>query len=461
MDAVQKANSGHPGTPMALAPVAYTLWHALPALRSGRAALAEPRPLRALLRPRLDAALRPAAPRRREAARRGTADGTDQPAVPPRRHQAASASSDSVCPGHPEYGHTTGVETTTGPLGQGVGNSVGMAIAERWLAARYNRRGFTLFDYNVYAICSDGDMMEGVASEAASLAGHLKLVQPVLDLRRQHDHHRRPHRAGLHRGRGQAVRRLRLERAARSTTPTICEALPRAIEAFRRHRRPADADHRPQRHRLRRAAQAGHRRSPRRPARRGGGAADQAGLRLAGGRAVPGARRRASSASPRHRRARAAGAARGLGDAVRPATPGSIPISPRRSSCMRRRRAARRTGTPTSRASRPTPRASPRARPPGKVLNAIAQRLPVAGRRLGRSGALDQDTCSTSTDAGDFEPGSYGGRNMHFGIREHAMGAIVNGMALSRPARLSAPPSSSSPTTCGRRSGWRRSWACR
>ena len=82
---------------------------------------------------------------------------------------------DSRCPGHPEHGHTSGVETTTGPLGQGIGNSVGMAIAQRWLAARYNRPGFDLFDYNVYALCSDGDLMEGVGGRGRSLAGHLKL----------------------------------------------------------------------------------------------------------------------------------------------------------------------------------------------------------------------------------------------------------------------------------------------
>src|SRR3974390_227013 len=82
---------------------------------------------------------------------------------------------DSVTPGHPEYGHTTGVETTTGPLGQGCGNSVGMAIASRWLAAHYNRPDFPVFNYNIDVICSDGDLMEGVGSEAASLAGHLRL----------------------------------------------------------------------------------------------------------------------------------------------------------------------------------------------------------------------------------------------------------------------------------------------
>ena len=82
----------------------------------------------------------------------------------------------SKCPGHPEYRLTSGVETTTGPLGQGVANSVGMAMAERWLAAHYNQPGFEdLIDFNVYAICSDGDMMEGISHEAASLAGHFKL----------------------------------------------------------------------------------------------------------------------------------------------------------------------------------------------------------------------------------------------------------------------------------------------
>jgi transketolase len=85
----------------------------------------------------------------------------------------------SNTPGHPEYRMTSGVETTTGPLGQGCGNSVGMAIAQRWLAARHNRPGFDLFTYRIYTLCSDGDMMEGVASEAASVAGHLRLSNLV------------------------------------------------------------------------------------------------------------------------------------------------------------------------------------------------------------------------------------------------------------------------------------------
>src|SRR4029077_824551 len=82
---------------------------------------------------------------------------------------------ESKCPGHPEYRWTSGVETTTGPLGQGVANSVGMALAGRWMASVFNRPGFEMFNYRVHAICSDGDMMEGISGEAASLAGHLKL----------------------------------------------------------------------------------------------------------------------------------------------------------------------------------------------------------------------------------------------------------------------------------------------
>src|SRR5256712_5590252 len=173
MDAVQKANSGHPGTPMALAPVAYTLWQRFLrydpldplwpdrdrfVLSAGHASML------------LYALLHLAGVRRVEGDRT-----TDKLAVgleDIKRFRQL----DSVTPGHPEYGHTTGVETTTGPLGQGCGNSVGMAIASRWLAKRYNRPRLALFGHDVYVFCSDGDMMEGVASEAASIAGHLRLA---------------------------------------------------------------------------------------------------------------------------------------------------------------------------------------------------------------------------------------------------------------------------------------------
>jgi transketolase len=172
MDAVEKANSGHAGTPMALAPVAYTLWQQF--LRYDPTDPRWPNRDRFVLSAGhasmlLYALLHLAGVRR-------VTDGrvTDTAAVS-LDDIKNFRQLDSVTPGHPECGHTTGVETTTGPLGQGCGNSVGMAIASRWLAARYNRPNATVFDFDVYTICSDGDMMEGVASEAASLAGHLRL----------------------------------------------------------------------------------------------------------------------------------------------------------------------------------------------------------------------------------------------------------------------------------------------
>lgn len=173
MDGVQAANSGHPGTPMALAPLAYKLWvdemlydPAAPlwpgrdryVLSCGHASM--------LLYSMIHLA----------GIKKVDHDGniTDQPALSI-DDLKDFRQLDSLTPGHPEYGHTSGVETTTGPLGQGCANSVGMALAERWMAARYNRPQFQLFDYNIYVQCSDGDLMEGVCCEAASLAGHLKL----------------------------------------------------------------------------------------------------------------------------------------------------------------------------------------------------------------------------------------------------------------------------------------------
>src|SRR5262249_1473649 len=172
IDAVEKAQSGHAGTPMALAPVAYTLWQRF--LRYDPSDLLWPNRDRFVLSAGhasmlLYALLHLAGVRRVERGR-VTDDATLSLDDIKNFRQL-----DSLTPGHSEYGHTTGVETTTGPLGQGCGNSVGMAIASRWLAARYNRPNATLFDFDVYTICSDGDLMEGVASEAASLAGHLQL----------------------------------------------------------------------------------------------------------------------------------------------------------------------------------------------------------------------------------------------------------------------------------------------
>jgi len=173
IDAVQNANSGHPGAPMALAPVAYCLWQQFLrfdpgnpvwpnrdrfVLSNGHASML----LYAILHLAEVRGVNPEYEQRGEFA--VTLDDIKK-----------FRQIDSKTPGHPEYRVAAGVETTTGPLGQGVGNSVGMAIAAQWLGAHYNRPGFEIFNYNVYAVCGDGDMMEGVGSEAASLAGHLKL----------------------------------------------------------------------------------------------------------------------------------------------------------------------------------------------------------------------------------------------------------------------------------------------
>ena len=173
MDAVQKANSGHPGTPMALAPVAYVLWQRFLrydpedpiwpnrdrfALSNGHASML----LYSLLHLAGVKAVNP----------KYETLGDPAVSLDDIKHFRQL---DSKCPGHPEYRLTSGVETTTGPLGQGVANSVGMAIAAKWQATHFNQPDIELFNYNVYAICGDGDMMEGVSSEAASLAGHLKL----------------------------------------------------------------------------------------------------------------------------------------------------------------------------------------------------------------------------------------------------------------------------------------------
>jgi transketolase len=173
MDAVQQANSGHPGAPMGLAPVVYSLWQ-----RFLRYDPADPTWLN---RDRFvlsagHASMLLYATLHLTGVREVGKDGkvSDKLAVSMDEIKRFRQI-DSKTPGHPESHMTTGVETTTGPLGQGAGNSVGMAIASKWLGENYNRPGLEIFDFNVYALCGDGDMMEGVCCEAASLAGHLKL----------------------------------------------------------------------------------------------------------------------------------------------------------------------------------------------------------------------------------------------------------------------------------------------
>jgi transketolase len=173
MDAVQQAKSGHPGTPMALAPLVYTIWN-----RVMRFDPQDPiwpnRDRFVLSNGHASMLLWSVLHLTRTQAVNAEYESLGHPSVSLEdiRHFRQL---DSKAPGHPEYHWVSGVETTTGPLGQGVATSVGMAIAEKWLANRYNQPGFEIFDYTIYAVCGDGCLMEGIASEAASLAAHLGL----------------------------------------------------------------------------------------------------------------------------------------------------------------------------------------------------------------------------------------------------------------------------------------------
>ena len=270
VDAVEKAKSGHPGAPMGLAPVAYTLWT--------RFLKHNPR--------------NPSWPDRDRfvlSAGHGSMllysmlhlTGYDLPLEEIQRFRQW----ESRTPGHPERGMTPGVETTTGPLGQGFGNGVGMAIAEAYLAARYNRPGFEIVDHFTYGIVSDGDLMEGVAAEAASIAGHLKLGKLIYlydnnhislaastDLTFTEDCAKRFDAYGWH--------TLTVEDG------NDVAAIDGALRAARNETARPSLDSGAHPHRLRIAGEAGHFRSPRIAAGRRGSEADQAKTRLAGGTAV-------------------------------------------------------------------------------------------------------------------------------------------------------------------------------
>jgi transketolase len=418
MDAVEQAKSGHPGTPMALAPAAYTLWQR--ALRYDPEDPAWPNRDRFVLSNGhasmlLYAVLHLA----------GVADKS--------RNGAAVTLDDikhfrqlgSRCPGHPEYGHTAGVEVTTGPLGQGCGNSVGMAIGGHWLAATFNRPDLPLFDYDVYAFCSDGDMMEGVASEAASLAGHLKLANLCWIYDNNHITIDGPTSIAFdedigRRFEGYGWNVLRVDDA------NDTERFARALDAFRRtgdrptfiiltshiaygapHKQDTSAAH---------GEPLGE--DEVRLAKRSYGWPEDAKFLVPDGvyehfRNGIGKRGHDLHAAWTRRY-----------EAYR----GRYPDLAAQVEAMQRRELP--PGWDADVPSFPADPAGLATRDSGgKVLNAIAQRYPwLVG------GAADLDA-STKTalkfaGAGEIEPGEPAGRNLHFGIREHAMGAVINGLAL-------------------------------
>ena len=425
MDAVQQADSGHPGTPMALAPVVYTLWQNFLrfdpedpiwpnrdrfVLSNGHASML----LYAMLH------LTGVKAVSSEYQRSG------EPAVSLddiKRFREI----DSKCPGHPEYHLTTGVETTTGPLGQGCATSVGMAIAERWLAQHFNRPDFAVIDYDVYAMCGDGDMMEGITSEVASLAGHLMLgnlcwiydsnritIEGHTDLAFSDDVAARFLAYGWNVERvGDANDTERIAQALeifRRTTdvPTLIiveshigYGAPHKHDTSAAHGEPLGVEEI-------------------RLAKRSYGWPEDAKF------LVPDGVREHFRAGigQRGRELRATWLARMEG--YRAEHPDLADQFER----MQKRELP--DGWDADLPSFPTDSKGLASRnSSSKVLNVIAARFPWL---IGGAADLAPSTKTRLTfeAAGDLEAENYGGRNLHFGIREHAMGAIVNGLALSK-----------------------------
>ena len=425
MDAVQQANSGHPGTPMALAPVIYTLWQRFLrfdpndpnwpnrdrfVLSNGHASM--------LLYAMLHLTGVKAVDSKYE--RLGEFAVTLEDIKKFRQL-------DSKCPGHPEYHVTTGVETTTGPLGQGCATSVGMVIAERWLAKHFNRPDFTVFDYDVYAVCGDGDMMEGVTSEAASLAGHLMLgnlcwiydsngitIEGHTDLAFSEDVAARFLAYGWN--------------VTRVGDANDTERIARAIEEFQRtneaptliivdshigfgapHKHDTSAAH--------------------------GEPLGVEEIRLAKRSyewpedakfLVPDGVREHFSAGIGQR----GGELRATWSTSMETYRAKYPDLANQIEQMQKRKLP--DGWDTDLPSFPADSKGLASRDSSaKVLNAIASRFPWL---IGGAADLAPSTKTLLTfeAAKDFEADTHGGRNLHFGIREHAMGAIVNGLALSK-----------------------------
>ena len=426
IDAVQQAKSGHPGTPMALAPLVYTLWNRVMrfdpqdpiwpnrdrfVLSNGHASML------------LWSVLHLTGTR----AVNAEYERLGQPAVSldDIRHFRQLG---SKAPGHPEYHWVSGVEATTGPLGQGVATSVGMAIAEMWLANRYNRPGFEIFDYNIYAVCGDGCMMEGVASEAASLAGHLGLDNLCWIYDNNHITIEGNTRITFTEDIAARFHGLRLERTARRRRQRHRphRARPRRLFARPRVARPSSSWT---------ATSATARRISRIPPRRT--ASRWARRRCASPNATTDGPRtrsfwfptRCASTSPPES-ARAARRLAGGGLNCSTAYRSKHPELATEIDLMQRRElpAGWDRGLPVFPAD---PKGIAGRDASGKVLNVLAQNIPWL---LG--GSADLGTSNKTTlkfeGAGDFEPDTRGGRNLHFGIREHAMAAVVNGLSLSK-----------------------------
>src|SRR5580698_2145894 len=425
IDAIQQANSGHPGTPMGMSPTVYCLWQRLLrfdpedpiwmnrdrfVLSAGHAST--------LLYTILHLARVKAVDPEYEILGRPSVTLDDLKSF----RQFGSR-----CAGHPEYRWTSGVETTTGPLGQGVATSVGMAIAQKWLAGRYNRPDFELFNYRIYALNGDGCMMEGISSEAASLAGHLKLdnlcwiydnnhitIEDKTDITFTEDV------AGRFLAYGWNVLRVgdandldRIENALKTAAGTpgrpsiviidshIGYGSPHRQDTSAAHGEPLGEDE------IKLTKQA-YGWPPDAKFLVPGGVYEH--LESGIGRRGREAREKWEKLFAEYQKQFPELAAELDQIQKRELPPNwskDIPFFPADAKGLAGRDAS------------------------AKVLNAIAPSLPWL---VGGSADLTPSTKTRMTfaEAGDFQPGSYSGRNLHFGIREHAMGAVLNGLALSK-----------------------------
>jgi transketolase len=422
IDAVQKANSGHPGAPMGLAPVAYCLWQEF--LRY------DPEDPKWLNRDRfvlsnghasmlLYAMLYLAGVR--ELGENGEVLNELSISLDEikRFRQLGSRT-----PGHPESHLATGVETTTGPLGQGVGNSLGMAIASRWLAANFNRPGFDIFDFNVYAICSDGDVMEGIGGEAASLAGHLKLSNLCwiydhngITLDGPADWSFSEDVMTRFVGYGWNVTRVAdandlgmLARAFRIFQKTTDRPTLIVVDSHIGYGSPHKQD-----------SNAAH-----------GEPLGEEEVRLT--KKFYGWPEDAKFLVPEgvleHFRdgiGKRGHEARTQWEKVFAEYSEKYPELAERLHHMQRRELPE--GWDKNLPTFPADAKGIATRDSsGKVLNVLAQNIPWL---MGGSADLATSNKTNLTGAGDFQPGSYAGRNLHFGIREHVMGASVNGLVVS------------------------------
>lgn len=422
MDAVQKANSGHPGTPMALAPVAHTLWSKF--LRYDPVAPDWPNRDRFVLScghasMLLYALLHLAGVQEID----GDGNPSGKPAVSLEDIKQFRQGG-SKTPGHPEYRMTTGVETTTGPLGQGCGNSVGMAIAARWLGATFNRDGFPLFDNDVYVFCSDGDIMEGVASEAASLAGHLRLA----NLCWVYDNNHITIEGGIDLAFNEDVAKRFEAYGWKTLTVDDAEdtdAFAKALEAFK------ETDDRPTLIVVRSVIGIGF------PSRAG---TQKAHSDAPGEEEIRGAKKSygwpedAQFRVPEDAKAAFTAAVFDRGNRLRTAWDEMFQryrkAYPDLANALDDLRSGKTPGGWESQlpAFEPDAKGIASREASGKVINAIASKAPWL---VGGAADLAPSTKTDIKDAASLTATDPGGRNMHFGIREHAMGAVANGMALT------------------------------